>query len=141
MDLSVAEVADALGVPVGTAKSRIHYAVEALRAALEADERAPIATTEGPHTMMTDRYAEERIRSWLIATAPPHLPDRVLTDTYERTRRMAQASSVRTWWSRVTRPLPIVFAAGAIAIVLVAVSVGPGTSDLGGPAQPVSVVD
>ena len=88
--------------------------------------------------MITDRYAEERIRSWLIATAPRHLPDRVLTDTYERTRRMAQASSVRTWWSRVTRPLPIVFAAGAMAIVVVAVSVGLGTSDLGGPAQPVS---
>ena len=47
MDLSVPEVADALGVPVGTAKSRIHYAVDALRAALEADERAPIATTGG----------------------------------------------------------------------------------------------
>ena len=47
MDLSMAEVADALGVPVGTAKSRIHYAVEALRAALEADERATIATTGG----------------------------------------------------------------------------------------------
>jgi len=87
--------------------------------------------------MITDRYAEERIRSWLIATAPRHVPDRVLTDTYERTRRMAQASSVRTWWSRVTRPLPIVFAAGAIAIVLVTVSVGLGTSELGGPAQPV----
>ena len=87
--------------------------------------------------MITDRYTEERIRSWLMATAPRHLPDRVLTDTYERTRRMAQASIVRTWWSRVTRPLPIVFAAGAIAIVLVAVSVGLGTSELGGPAQPV----
>jgi len=47
MDLSMAEVADALGVPVGTAKSRIHYAVEALRAALEADERAPVATSGG----------------------------------------------------------------------------------------------
>ena len=47
MDLSMAEVAEALGVPVGTAKSRIHYAVEALRAALEADERATIAATEG----------------------------------------------------------------------------------------------
>ena len=69
--------------------------------------------------MITERHAEERIRSWLIATAPRHLPDRVLTDTYERTRRMAQASSVRTWWSRVTRPLPIVFAAGAIAVVVV----------------------
>ena len=88
--------------------------------------------------MITDRYAEERIRSWLIATAPRHLPDQVLTDTYERTRRMAQASRSRTWWSRVTRPLPIVFAAGAITIVLVAVSVGLGTSDLAEPAQPVS---
>jgi len=47
LGLSVPEVADALGLPVGTAKSRIHYAVEALRAALEADERAPVATMDG----------------------------------------------------------------------------------------------
>ncbi len=47
LGLTVPEVADALGVPVGTAKSRIHYATEALRAALEADERASIATRGG----------------------------------------------------------------------------------------------
>jgi len=47
LGLSVPEVADALGVPVGTAKSRIHYAVDAMRAALEADERAAIATMGG----------------------------------------------------------------------------------------------
>ena len=47
LGLSVPEVADALGVPVGTAKSRIHYAVDAMRAALEADERTPIASTGG----------------------------------------------------------------------------------------------
>ena len=47
LGLTVPEVADALGVPVGTAKSRIHYATEALRAALEADERTSIATTGG----------------------------------------------------------------------------------------------
>jgi RNA polymerase sigma-70 factor (ECF subfamily) len=38
--LSVPEVADALGVPLGTAKSRLHYATESLRAALEAESRA-----------------------------------------------------------------------------------------------------
>jgi len=47
LGLTVPEVADALGVPVGTAKSRIHYAVEAMRAALEADERATVASMGG----------------------------------------------------------------------------------------------
>ena len=37
--LSPTEVADALEIPVGTAKSRLHYAIESLRAALAADER------------------------------------------------------------------------------------------------------
>ena len=37
--LSQAEIADVLGVPVGTAGSRIHYAVRALCAAIEADTR------------------------------------------------------------------------------------------------------
>jgi RNA polymerase sigma-70 factor (ECF subfamily) len=37
--LSVAESAEALGVPVGTAASRLHYATRALRAALEANDR------------------------------------------------------------------------------------------------------
>ena len=37
--LSLAEIADVLGIPVGTAGSRIHYATRALRAALEADAR------------------------------------------------------------------------------------------------------
>lgn len=43
LGLSVPEVADALGVPIGTAKSRIYYATEALRAALEADADAAVA--------------------------------------------------------------------------------------------------
>lgn len=37
--LSLSEIADVLGIPVGTAGSRIHYAAQALRAALDADGR------------------------------------------------------------------------------------------------------
>ena len=37
--LSQAEIADVLGIPIGTAGSRIHYAARALRAAIEADSR------------------------------------------------------------------------------------------------------
>ena len=42
--LTPTEVADALGIPVGTAKSRLHYAIDALRAALAADERSVIGS-------------------------------------------------------------------------------------------------
>ena len=38
--LSLAELAVALDIPIGTAKSRLHYAIDALRAALAADARS-----------------------------------------------------------------------------------------------------
>jgi RNA polymerase sigma-70 factor, ECF subfamily len=40
LDLSLADIAEVLGVPIGTVRSRLHYAREAMRAALEADARA-----------------------------------------------------------------------------------------------------
>ena len=40
--LSVAEIADALGISVGTVKSRLHAARQAMRAAIDADARMPI---------------------------------------------------------------------------------------------------
>jgi RNA polymerase sigma-70 factor, ECF subfamily len=40
--MSVAESAEVLGVPTGTAASRLHYATRALRAALEANERRAV---------------------------------------------------------------------------------------------------
>jgi RNA polymerase sigma-70 factor (ECF subfamily) len=39
LGMTVDEAATTIGIPVGTAKSRLHYATDALRAALEADER------------------------------------------------------------------------------------------------------
>lgn len=41
-DLSMQDTAAALGIPVGTAKSRLHHALRALRAALDADARLPV---------------------------------------------------------------------------------------------------
>ncbi len=46
LDLPSDEAADALGIPVGTYKSRLHRATEAMRALLEADDRLPLATLE-----------------------------------------------------------------------------------------------
>jgi RNA polymerase sigma-70 factor (ECF subfamily) len=42
--LEPVEIADMLGIPVGTARSRLHYAHRAMRAALEADARNVLAT-------------------------------------------------------------------------------------------------
>jgi RNA polymerase sigma-70 factor (ECF subfamily) len=45
--LTLPEVAEELGVPLGTVKSRLHYATDALRAALDADSR-PAVPMERP---------------------------------------------------------------------------------------------
>jgi RNA polymerase sigma-70 factor (ECF subfamily) len=39
-DLQIEEIADRLGLPAGTVKSRLHYALKALRAAIESSEEA-----------------------------------------------------------------------------------------------------
>lgn len=39
LDLSAADIGARLGIPAGTARSRLHYALAALRAVIEADER------------------------------------------------------------------------------------------------------
>ena len=41
LDLPLDQVAEALGVPEGTVRSRLHYAMRGLRAALDADKRQP----------------------------------------------------------------------------------------------------
>jgi RNA polymerase sigma-70 factor (ECF subfamily) len=46
--LPLPEVAERLGIPLGTAKSRLHYASAALKASLEADARTPTMSQERP---------------------------------------------------------------------------------------------
>ncbi|MEP6638940.1 MAG: sigma-70 family RNA polymerase sigma factor [Chloroflexota bacterium] len=52
--LAVPEIAETLGIPAGTVKSRLHYATASLRAALEADARGAIPTNE--HTITTKEH-------------------------------------------------------------------------------------
>jgi len=40
LDLTPTQIAERLAIPVGTANSRLHYAERAMRAAIEADDRA-----------------------------------------------------------------------------------------------------
>ncbi len=47
LDLPLPEVANALGIPLGTAKSRLHRALQSMRAALDADARLQHEVTEG----------------------------------------------------------------------------------------------
>lgn len=48
--MTPSEAADALEIPIGTAKSRLHYAIEALRVAIAADERTPVGTSREGRT-------------------------------------------------------------------------------------------
>jgi len=45
LGLTVPEIAETLGIPEGTVKSRLYYATGAMRAALEADARRPAIAT------------------------------------------------------------------------------------------------
>jgi len=47
LDLPVADAAQAMNIPLGTAKSRLNRATLALRAAIEADDRGPARVAEG----------------------------------------------------------------------------------------------
>ena len=42
LDLPVETVAESLGVPIGTVRSRLHHAMRGLRAAIDADTRPPV---------------------------------------------------------------------------------------------------
>ena len=58
LDQPVEAVADTLGIPPGTAKSRIHHALRAMRAAIDADERS----TTGGSAAMNDLPASTMTR-------------------------------------------------------------------------------
>jgi hypothetical protein len=119
LGLSVPEVADALGVPTGTAKSRIYYATEALRLALEADATPRFGRMD---SMTRDRTTEQRISDWLVHEAEHELPDRVLTETFHRAALTRQVRALPGWRTFSMDRKIISFVAGAAAIAVVVIA-------------------
>ena len=91
LDMPLDEVAETLGVPVGTVRSRLHHAMRGLRAALEADARP---TAREVDSMSTDRDVTRIVRSWLEEGATA-LPDRVLDAVLDQVPATPQR---RPWW-------------------------------------------
>ena len=63
-----AEIAENLGIPIGTAKSRIYYATQTLRAALEADART--VTSAERSALAAPAISTDRFRPGSIAARP-----------------------------------------------------------------------
>ena len=67
--LTLERVAEVLGVPVGTVYSRLHRAMDGLRAAIEADEREGLGTPDPPAAGGSP--ARPRARPWVPGPVPP----------------------------------------------------------------------
>ena len=78
LGLPLVEIAEILEIPAGTARSRLHYATQGLRAVLIGD--AESRAQERALGMTDDRSLERAARSWLetgpteAPTAPSTLP-------------------------------------------------------------------
>ena len=78
LDMPLDQIAETLGVPEGTARSRLHYAMRGLRAALDADARP---TTREARQMSAERDDNRIVRSWMdegVTALPDHVLDAVL---------------------------------------------------------------
>ena len=117
LGLPLPEVADRLGIPVGTAKSRLHHATAALRASLEADARTP-TTIAGATRMTAPRDPDDLIQAFLDEGLT-ELPDRAFDAVRAEIHHTRQRVVIGPW----REPKMSIFARVAIALVAV-VAVG-----------------
>ena len=74
LDLPLPTVAATLGIPLGTAKSRLHRALGLMRAALDADSRVGPDIRGGPSGMTTDDTFGQHLAGWLHEEAEHRVP-------------------------------------------------------------------
>ena len=116
--LRAPEIAEMLGIPPGTVRSRLHNAHRAMRAALEADARA--AGRGRSNGMTRDRDIERLLDAWL-ADGPMQVSDRAFDEAVGRVHRQRQRPAWRLLWKEPTHaPLKVALGAAAIIVVFVA---------------------
>ena len=136
LDLPLADAAQAMGIPVGTTKSRLNRARKALRAAIEADDREP-SRLGGANRMTNDRFSGQ-LRQHLLDTANERLAEGQLAAVIDRvavtSQRPTLVARLSSFPGRVA-PLPKsqLRWAVAVALALIGATIA-GAILVGGPA-------
>ncbi len=135
----LAEIADIVGIPVGTVKSRLHYATRTLRAAIVADSQ--VESHGGTTGMNAPRDPDSIVSAWL-EEGPTRLPDqtrRSITVALPTTSQQRRA--LRVPWRFPTMSTIPKLAVGAVVVIAVllggAFLLRPGPSDTGVGGAPI----
>ena len=98
LDLPLAEVADVLGIPVGTAGSRLHYAMKG--APRRPRCRCPTRTPGGHPMNRSEAERARAIRAWLdegSTELSPRVLDGVLRELPRQHRRTDRSGRSAAW--------------------------------------------
>ena len=133
--LPLTEVADLLGIPLGTAKSRLHRATSALRASLEADARSQ-SDFAGATRMTAQRDPDQFIRSYL-EDGLTELPDSVYDAVRSQIDQTRQRVVIGPWRLPSMNNFARFAIAGAAVLVVALAGVYflPRLGGIGGPGQ------
>ena len=114
------EIAATLGIPEGTARSRLHYAVRQLRAALDDPKRVPrdVRGATGMSRPTIDPDFEPRVADWLEAD-PDSAPAAVLGTVLAALPSIPQRRASRVPWRFPTMSSFAKVAIAAVAVVAV----------------------